>query len=96
MTARDLNAAVLWMLAGALCLFGAGLLAAVSSWDRAATDRAYVEASARALRVEQAGPAAGAAGLRLWVPEEDAAADRRLWLQQMQLNQRRSQPKGRS
>ena len=96
MRARDLNSAVMWMLAGALCLFGAALLAAVSAWDRAATDRAYVDASARALRVEQAGPAAGAAPLRLWVPAENASADQRLWLQQMQLDRRRVQPKGRS
>jgi hypothetical protein len=96
MTARDLNGAVLWMLAGALCLFGAGLLAAVSTWDRAATDRAYVDASARAVRVEQGGAAGDAAPVRLWVPEENAVADQRLWLQQMQLNQRRIQPKGRS
>ncbi len=95
MRTQDLNGAVLWMLAGALCLFGAGLLAAISAWDRAATDRAYVDASARAVRVEQAGLASNATRMQLWVPEEDAAADQRLWLQQMQLNQRRIQPKSR-
>ena len=88
MRRQDLDGAVLWMLSGALLLFSAGLLFALSAWDRAATDRAYVEAAARAEH-------AGSPALRVWVPQQDATATARLWQQQWMLDQQGGQPKGR-
>jgi hypothetical protein len=90
MRRNELNGAVLWMLAGALCLFCAGLLNAISTWDLAATDRAYVDATARALQAERDGTVArNAAGLRLWVPSDGALPNAKLWTQQMLLDQGR-------
>jgi hypothetical protein len=94
MRRQDLNGAVLWMLAGALCLFCAGLLHAVSVWDVAATDRAYVDATARAAQAERDGVVAReASGMRLWVPSDGTTPDTRLWQQQIMLNLGRGQRK---
>ncbi|EHM02680.1 hypothetical protein HMPREF9946_00949 [Acetobacteraceae bacterium AT-5844] len=69
MIQQELNGAALRMLAGALALSCGALLYAISVWDDAATDRAYVEAAKRAAIAERTGAlAAEEARTRAWVP----------------------------
>lgn len=53
----------LFLIGGAALIFLGGLLVAVGRWNRAETDRAFVEAAAQAAR---AAPPAG--GVRYWAP----------------------------
>jgi hypothetical protein len=70
---RELNSAALAMLAGGVALFCAALTHGISTWDEAATDRAYVEAAARAVQAERSGVLeAEESSTRMWVPAEAA------------------------
>jgi hypothetical protein len=73
MRQQDLNSAALMLLGGALLLFCGALIHAISAWDDAATDRAYVAAATRAAEVERNGTLAREAGTtNLWIPAETA------------------------
>lgn len=55
----------LFLVGAAALMFLGGLLVAIGRWNRAETDRAFVEAAARAARAPQPPPASG---VRYWAP----------------------------
>jgi len=95
MMRRELNGAALALLAGSVALFCAGLIFAVSNWDEAVTDRAYVEAARRAVEAERSGTLAAEEGrMRMWVPQDSAVPAPGFRLREEQLSRSNGPLKG--
>lgn len=69
---RSLTPIRLFLVAAAGLMFLGGLLVAIGRWNRAETDRAFVEAAAMAV---QAPPPAPPSGIRYWAPATDGNPD---------------------
>ncbi|MBB5691263.1 hypothetical protein GXW77_21520 [Roseomonas alkaliterrae] len=69
---RNLTPVRLFLVAAAGLMFLGGLLVAIGRWNRAETDRAFVEAAAMAV---QAPPPASPSGIRYWAPATDGNPD---------------------
>jgi len=65
-----LSRARLYLIAGAALVFVGGLLVAIGHWNRAETDRAFVEAAAQAMRARPPSD-----GVRYWAPSAIASPD---------------------
>lgn len=63
-----INRARLFLLGAGLLVLLGGMIFAVARWNQAATDRAFVDAAARAARL----PAAASAPPRFWMPVASA------------------------